>query len=338
MNRFRCTIASGGEGLTITVTCDSALAGATITATDGTTTLTKTCPSSSPYEVVFNLPNGGTWTISSGNDSVTVYFGDSVDLHHIPTGSSATPINDIQTWLHCANIWDKSYTTISQVLADGTTVTALIASNNAADYMARSTTWASSVVANSSAMTKIGANNYCADKLLANSTWRNAICNSTYFESVLNVKVPTMTGYTTPSGEAFSSGEEGTRYAWMPFDGQSLSISNAWLPNHATHSYIGYKFTKDVKIYKVKFKHYTNGGSQTDLNITVQSGANKANWGNIGTGVATVKVNTQSETSFICDGSKKGNSIRLYDAQGVYWFTSGGFAFIMGEAQFYGRE
>lgn len=247
MNRFRCTIASGGGALTLTVTCESAFAGATITATDGTTTLTKTCPSSSPYEVVFNLPNGGTWTISSGNDSVTVYFGDSVDLHHIPTGSSATPINDIQTWLHCANIWDKSYTTISQVLSDTSLVTTLIASNNAVDYMARSTSWASSVAANSSAMTKIGANDYCANKLLADSTWLTAICNSTYFESVLNVKVPTMTSNTTPSGEASASSvfDSASYSAYKAFDG---TLSYGWQSTSGSGQWLQYKFQSAMAI------------------------------------------------------------------------------------------
>lgn len=63
--------ASGG-GPALIVTCSSAFAGATISCTDGTTTLTDVCPSSSPYEVTFNLPNVGTWTVS-GTISGTTY-------------------------------------------------------------------------------------------------------------------------------------------------------------------------------------------------------------------------------------------------------------------------
>lgn len=64
--------ASGGGGPDLIVTCSSAFAGATISCTDGTTTLTDVCPSSSPYEVTFNLPNVGTWTVS-GTISGTTY-------------------------------------------------------------------------------------------------------------------------------------------------------------------------------------------------------------------------------------------------------------------------
>ena len=324
MNRFRCTIASGGGALTLTVTCDSAFAGATITATDGTTTLTKTCPSSSPYEVVFNLPNGGTWTISSGNDSVTVHVGNSVDLHHIPTGSSATPINDIQTWLHCANIWDKSYTTISQVLADGTTVTALIASNNAVDYMARSTSWASAVCADSSAMTKIGANDYCANKLLDDSTWLNAICNSTYFESVLNVKVPTMTSDTTPSGRVLSTNTViDNKYKYYAFDNNDNTIFGT--ANSTTFN-IGYEFSSPVEI--LKFLIFQNFSSQTTASILLQYSDDGSTW--------TTAGNSYSYTT----GNKSTYNASKYGKH-KYWRTSVTMASAKEDKvktlQFYGR-
>ena len=60
--------------------------------------------------------------------------------------------------------------------------------------------YSASIADNSTAMSYIGLNNYCANTLLADSTWREAICNSEYFESVLNVKVPVMTSNNTPTG------------------------------------------------------------------------------------------------------------------------------------------
>lgn len=75
MAYFECIIGNGtgtGTGIPLIVTCASAFAGLTITCTDGTTTLTDTCPSSSPYEITFNLPNTGTWTVS-GVISGTTY-------------------------------------------------------------------------------------------------------------------------------------------------------------------------------------------------------------------------------------------------------------------------
>jgi hypothetical protein len=64
-NMFKCVLASGtGNGIPLIVTCASAFAGLTITCTDGTTTLTDTCPSASPYEITFELPNVGSWEVS----------------------------------------------------------------------------------------------------------------------------------------------------------------------------------------------------------------------------------------------------------------------------------
>lgn len=62
---------SGGDGADLVVTCDSAFAGATITCTDGTTTYTETCPSSSPYIVTFKSIPTGTWTVSAEISGVT---------------------------------------------------------------------------------------------------------------------------------------------------------------------------------------------------------------------------------------------------------------------------
>lgn len=255
---FDCQIIqSGGSGtvISVIVNCDAAFSGMNITATDGTTTLSELCPATSPYSVQFDLPNSGTWTISgtvSGDtSSTTVIIPDSATLlPPIPTGSTVTPVNDIQIWLHCADIWDKAYTTISQVLSDASTLQALIASNNAADYMARSTSWANSVTANSNAMTYIGANNYCADKLLADSTWLNTICNSTYFESVLNVKVPTMTSATAPSGEVIASDTS----AGQPYYVFNPSTSNNWNSGNSSSGYfpkyIGYIFPNNTNVKK----------------------------------------------------------------------------------------
>lgn len=63
---FECIVGNGGGGggIPLTVNCDSDFAGLTITATDGITTLTQQCPSTSPYTVEFEIPNGGSWDIS----------------------------------------------------------------------------------------------------------------------------------------------------------------------------------------------------------------------------------------------------------------------------------
>lgn len=120
MAYFHCLIGGGssGGGYELTVTCDSAFAGTTITCTDGTTTLTQTCPSSSPYEVVFEIPNGGDWTISGTTGGHTVSTGVS-----IPT--SAELIATIQ---QTVTIYSAKEDTISYVDIDGATQTITFAS------------------------------------------------------------------------------------------------------------------------------------------------------------------------------------------------------------------
>lgn len=239
-----CTCVGGGESYTATSNPETFTVKSantfTITATDGTRTDSET--------VVI--------TTSGQTETVTLSF--------VPDGSTVTPTDDIQTWLHCADIWDKNYTTIAQVLADSTTLSALIADSNAVDYMVRSTTWASSVCANQSAMSYIGLDDYCADTLLADSTWLNAICNSTYFESVLNVKIPTMTSNTAPSGRCFASTEfSATFAAWKAFDGIVANI-NHWESNVGITGYLGYQFTQNVNVYKLGLS--PDGYASGDIN------------------------------------------------------------------------
>lgn len=324
-NMFRCTLASGGT-LILTVTCDSVFAGQTITCTDGTTTLTQICPSTSPYTVEFRIPNSGIWTISSGTASTSVTIPSSAALHDIPNGSTITPTDDIQTWLHCANIWDKAYTTISQVLADASTVQALVASDNAVDYMKRSTTWANDVTTDSSAMTYIGANDYCANKLLEDSTWRAAICSSNYYENVLTTKIPTMTSNTTPSGTASASSIWGGGLeAYKAFDNNN---STAWASasGKSTGEWLQYTFTNEVKILKM---YYYLSSSQTNYptQLKIQAYYNGA-WND----VKTVSVG-KGEFNFNIDQYNiKSAQWRIYCTQ-----RAGSNNINVNTVQFYGR-
>lgn len=164
----------------------------------------------------------------------------------VPNGKIVTPTDNIQLWLNCANVFDKAYiVSLAEVFADTSLLSTLMSSNNAVDYLVRSTTWASEICSNQNVMSYIGANNYCANTLLANSTWCSAICNSTYFENVLNTKVPTMTSNTTPNGVCSANAETNGR-AYYPFNG--TGTSTWWSPS--TTSWIQYSFANPVKVYK----------------------------------------------------------------------------------------
>lgn len=326
MAYFHCLIGGGssGGGYELTVTCDADFAGTTITATDGVTTLTQTCPSASPYEVVFAIPNGGTWTVSgivSGSTcTASIDIPDELELIAIPDGSTVTPTDVIQTWLKCGGIFDKSYTTLNEVLADSTTLLALMSDDNAADYLVRSTTWASGVTANSTAMTDIGANNYCADTLLSDSTWAEAICNSTYFESVLNTKVPTMTSNTTPSGTCFASGSSDPAY--YAFDGND---STHWAAPDAVDGTVGYEFTSDVCIRKAKFRA---------LYGTRQFSVSYSDDGTTYTSCSETVTATNAETDYYV--LTTATTAHKYWRMNVH-HTQGASGFFVQTVQFYGR-
>ena len=343
MAYFHCLIGGGssGGGYELTVTCDAAFAGTTITCTDGVTTLTQTCPSASPYEVVFAIPNGGEWTVSgvigSASYSASVDIPDSLELHSIPEGSTVLPTDDIQTWLACAGITDKSYTTLNEVLADSTTLLALMSDDNAVDYLVRSTTWASGITADSTAMTDIGANNYCANTLLANSTWFDAICNSTYFESVLNVKVPTMTSNNTPEGECFSGSNYSSSYPpYLAFDGNSSTVW-FWGAIGVNNNYVGYKFASAKKVLLMK-AIFSKEGSPTNVNLAVEGSStgssddytqtasfDTSSWV-VGDNNISVKITNPSQYPYN----------RIF-ANGIM-LQGSGKGFTPKEIQFYGRE
>ena len=174
------------------------------------------------------------------------------NTHTIPDGSTVTPTDDVQILLNCANIWNKAYTTISDLLSDTTSLLAVIVDNNAINYLVRSTTFASAVTADSTAMTDIGSNNYASNTLLADATWATAICNSEYFESVLNAKAPIMTSNTTPEGVAFASVTNSIAY--YAFDGNSNTGWRSETTGTANIGRIGYKFTDPVEVRKIKHK------------------------------------------------------------------------------------
>ena len=123
MAYFHCLIGGGssGGGYELTVTCDADFAGTTITCTDGVSTLTATCPSASPYEVVFEIPNGGNWTISGVVSGQTVTTG-----VNIPTTATLEAIIQKTITIYSAKEDTVTYTDIygdtqTEVFASGQT-------------------------------------------------------------------------------------------------------------------------------------------------------------------------------------------------------------------------
>lgn len=325
-----CNFAYG----TINLTFDDEFRGLTITCGLNGTTITKTAPISG-NTMAFYPPSTGEWIISATYSGVPYQTSATItslatpvsaSLQQVPDGKTVTPTDDIQKWLNCAGIFDKtSYTTLADVLADGTTLLALMSSNNASDYLVRSTTWASGVTANSTAMTDIGANNYCANTLLDDATWCDAICNSTYFESVLNTKVPTMTSDTTPSGVASASSIYSAEYAaWKAFN---FSESKGWAAHgsYTTDAWVRYEFDNPMVIKR--FVATMTSGSYLN-NMKVQ-GSNTGNSDDF-TDLLTFSV---SASGTITENVNNSTAYKYYRVFGTTNTNGYGYHF-----QFYGRK
>ncbi len=302
-------------------------AGCTVTLTKGAKTVTCTEVSSGVYEG--GIDEYGTWAVNNVTlgytrnftvDAVKIY-----NLSFIPDGRTITPVNDVQTLLHCAGIFDKGYTVLSQLLADTTSLYTVITDNNAIDYLVRSTSFASGVCGDSTAMTYIGSDNYAADTLLADSTWMFAIANSAYMTSVLNVSVPAMTGNTAPSGEcvAYGAYPDYANMQWRAFDGNASTVFGI---NRALGNYVGYKFTAAKKIY-VATLVTTSLGAQT---YTIKGSADGNTWVDLD----TITVSTGTEKKILTIPSTYQYFNMTLSNMGS--LSSSGVLY--SEVQFYGRD
>ena len=300
--------------------------GCTVTIVKGGTTITATEVSSGVYEASFD--EYGTWTVNNVTlgysrtftvDAVKIY-----NLSFIPDGRTVTPVNDVQTLLHCAGIFDKGYTVLSQLLADTASLYSVITDNNAIDYLVRSTSFANGICGDSNAMSYIGSNNYAADTLLNDSTWFTAIKGSAYASSVLNASVPTMTSNTTPEGLAFashatSSGSD----PYKAFDGNSSTTTK--LAANQTAGGYGYQFTAPVGVCRA-----TIDFSYAGYNAKVQSSDDGITWSDESAEISNVPagVNTLDILSY---------------SKHTYWrvacsYASPGSTFITKEITFTGRK
>lgn len=317
MAYFRCGQGSGGGGgvsFTIEIETDSqSLFGQSITISkEGTTVGITVFDNTGHAEYVVDEP--GTYRASCTYSGVTFYdevtfsTTETATIYATPDGSTVTPTDAVPTLLQCANVWDKNYTTMSQLLADTTTLLTVISSDNAIDYLVRSRTWCTDVCADSTAMTYIGTNNYAANTLLADlgsGNWMESICNSANFESVLNAKVPTMTSDTTPSGECVGSTPYAENVLFHAFDGNLNTLFNSYTQN----ANIGYIFTSPIMpvmatmqysntTYAAGFKTFNVEGQENGSWTTIKA------FENVQSGVGPFK--------YILDNTNEYDGVRIY--------------------------
>lgn len=269
-----------------------------------------------------------------------------VSFEDTPNGATVTPTDDVQTWLHCANIWDKQYTIVSQVVEDKTTLNALVQNENANDYLVRSTTFSTTLCennANNEAMYYLGLYDGCAKKLLADDYWSNVICSADVlladgqthlFEKVLNAKVPRMTSDTAPSGKCFASHSDRNSAPYRAFDKTSTEWNSSTTPNEANKS-IGYIFTKPVCIKRLYNKN-SDDGTHIIKTFILQGSNDTTNgingtWTDITT-ISNDKPNVRNgETTYNIVNNKYYMAYRIF-------ITETGYHTAVQGLQFYGRE
>lgn len=249
----------------------------------------------------------------------------------VPDGKTVTPTDDISIWLACGGR-SETYTTLSQVLADVACLNALINDNNAVDYLVRSTTWASDICGDSGAMSAIGLNNYASNTLLADATWCSAMLQSSYRESVFNVKVPYMTGETTPSGQCFESSvglSEGvpTYYGYYAFNGAYYATGTWESSSPSVPQYVGYKFTSAVCIKGIMI-HQGRAPYYGIKDFKFQGSNDGTNWTDLKSDTALLNTNYQYFT--VENNTNDYQWYRVYDTS-IYGSLSAC------NCQFYGR-
>lgn len=294
--------AEGGGGGTIVVTPTVTNIAITYDGTQKSPTITRDTDHTY-IQGDYEATNYGTYTFTIGLSGVNDVWSDNTTAPKTYTwsinydGGTITPVNDIQTWLKCANIDDKAYTTLSEVLADHETLYALINNNNAMDYLVRSTDWVSGITADETAMEYIGHKNYASDTLLNDSTWLTGICNSTYMEKVLNTKVPTMTSDTMPSGEVLTNAASPN--LWTCFDG-NLSTQGAVRDITSYPVRIIYKFLQPVCVRKFYYNLYFGGsGNPQVASFKIQGSNDNLNWIDLSNDYTTLAIGTSEYTEII---------------------------------------
>ncbi len=299
--------------------------GSTVVATKGGITIPLTETSTGVFECV--LYNGsdtyGEWTLTAtlnGDTETTTVDVDTVKIYNvtfappIPDGSTVLPTDDIEILLNCANIWDSPITTLSELLADSTTLETVINDNNAIDYLVRSTSFASDIASNQTAMSLIGLNNYASNTLLADSTWLNAICNSAYFNKVLNTSNPTMTSNTTPAGNLASVSDAYESVAYQIFDNNDTT---KWL-SMSNNPWAKLELATPFAVNRVMLKYADVARSDT-LTLTIAGSNDDVTYSTIDT--VTTNLNSNAQTFAVLNNT----------AYKYYKFTWNGYLYISGQ-------
>lgn len=151
----------------------------------------------------------------------------SCEFYLTPDGETITPVDDVAILLKCAEIKDKSYTTMDELLADEQAMGDITMSENAMKYLARSTGFADAVCANETFMTLLGQSAYVDATVLNSDLWVQKISSSDYYESIYDPITVHSSASATISfnGKTFTSDASGNTTKVIPWGTFTFSDS-----------------------------------------------------------------------------------------------------------------
>ena len=125
------------------------------------------------------------------------------------------------------------------------------------------------------------------------------ICDSTYFESVLKDKVPTMTDYNKPSGIVTFSSEASSYKAWWIFDGGHQGGHNvdtwSFCFNTESNQWVQYEFENNTMICKFELNLYKQG-TISNSEYYIEGSNDNSNFDILYTGITANGMNTSCLT------------------------------------------
>ncbi len=288
---------SGGDGADLVVTCSDHFAGSTISCTDGTTTFTEICPSTSPYVVTFESIPTGTWTVSGVVEGKT--YSQQVVITDFDV--TLTAVFDYKQWVTLGGLDPEDYTDLEDVFADEVAVRRLMTIHASADYLIEKVTddidTIDDFTANDTAMKWIGLRDYVCDGLTAITGVEAKFLASQYWERYLKDHVPTMTSASAPYGAVSASGAPGGYESYKAFDNNDttfwLATTTGYFGNGA---WIRYNFTNPICVKKMHILFRVNPSSSA-VTQTITYRIEGSNDGNTFESITTFTTDNTSATA-----------------------------------------
>lgn len=201
--------------------------------------------------------------------------------------------------------------------------------NNEADiqYMLQNTETIMPTIVNSKTAIKYIVNTENLKKRVFGDTDENISVNSIWISAILNSEnaiaaldetnpttVPTMTGATSPSGEAKASAETSDHPAHYAFNTNTGMFYYDWLASGGTNNWIQYHFTSPILVYKffMQNQNANDGMTCSPAEFSLLGSNDGENWDNLGDYTNTNYSSAASKTYTTKNISQRYSYYRIF--------------------------